>query len=131
MQLTFLGATETVTGSKYLLSFGDNQNILVDCGLFQGYKELRLRNWNPLPFDPKILNAVLLIHAHIEAITNTSAHADYEEILEWLKRFSTPPKKTFITHGEPEAALSLKNKIESELGWNCVVPHFQQTEQLI
>lgn len=66
MQITFLGATETVTGSKYLLSFDNNKNILVDCGLFQGYKELRLRNWAPLPFDPKIINAVLLTHAHID-----------------------------------------------------------------
>ena len=51
MKITFLGATETVTGSKYLVTI-DSQNILVDCGLFQGYKELRLRNWKPLPFDP-------------------------------------------------------------------------------
>ena len=55
MRITFLGATETVTGSKYLLSFDDNQKIMVDCGLFQGLKELRLRNWNPLPFDPELL----------------------------------------------------------------------------
>lgn len=66
MQITFLGATDTVTGSKYLISFGDNKNIMVDCGLFQGYKELRLRNYNPLPFNPKILDAVLLTHAHID-----------------------------------------------------------------
>ena len=48
MQLTFLGATGTVTGSKYLLEV-ENKKILVDCGLFQGLKDLRLRNWNPLP----------------------------------------------------------------------------------
>lgn len=66
MQITFLGATETVTGSKYFLSFDENKNIFVDCGLFQGYKELVLRNWAPLPFDPKIINAVLLTHAHID-----------------------------------------------------------------
>ena len=48
MEITFLGATETVTGSKYLLSF-DNRKILVDCGLYQGRKELRLRNWNRFP----------------------------------------------------------------------------------
>ena len=65
MQLTFLGATETVTGSKYLLSF-DDKKILVDCGLFQGKKEWRLKNWNPLPFDPKTLSAVILTHAHID-----------------------------------------------------------------
>lgn len=65
MQLTFLGATETVTGSKYLLSF-DSKNVLVDCGLFQGYKELRLRNWNKLPIDPKKIDAVILTHAHVD-----------------------------------------------------------------
>ena len=65
MQITFLGATGTVTGSKYLLSF-DDQTILVDCGLFQGHKELQLRNWNPLPFEPKRLDAVILTHAHID-----------------------------------------------------------------
>ena len=46
MKLKFLGATGTVTGSKYLLT-EDSQNVLVDCGLFQGYKQLRLRNWSP------------------------------------------------------------------------------------
>lgn len=43
MQITFLGATETVTGSKYLLSLDDNKNIFIDSGLFQGYKALKLR----------------------------------------------------------------------------------------
>ncbi|MGD9590937.1 MAG: MBL fold metallo-hydrolase RNA specificity domain-containing protein [Candidatus Berkiella sp.] len=65
MKLTFLGATQTVTGSKYLLSY-DSKKILVDCGLFQGYKELRLRNWNKLPIDPKQIDAVILTHAHID-----------------------------------------------------------------
>ncbi len=63
--LQFLGATGTVTGSKYLLEH-DGFRILVDCGLFQGKKELRLRNWSPPPFDPKSLNLVLLTHAHLD-----------------------------------------------------------------
>ena len=65
MKLTFLGATETVTGSKYLLTY-DSKNILIDCGLFQGYKELRLRNWQTLPIDPKQIDAVIITHAHID-----------------------------------------------------------------
>ncbi|MCC5015146.1 MULTISPECIES: MBL fold metallo-hydrolase RNA specificity domain-containing protein [unclassified Legionella] len=65
MQLTFLGATGTVTGSKYLLEV-ENKKILVDCGLFQGLKDLRLRNWNPLPFQPSSLDAVVITHAHID-----------------------------------------------------------------
>ncbi len=65
MEITFLGATETVTGSKYLLSF-DNRKILVDCGLYQGRKDLRLRNWNRLPIDPATIDTVLITHAHID-----------------------------------------------------------------
>lgn len=65
MQLTFLGATGTVTGSKYLLTSG-SRRILVDCGLFQGLKQLRLKNWDPLTVDPKSIDAVILTHAHID-----------------------------------------------------------------
>lgn len=65
MRITFLGAAGTVTGSKYLLSF-DSKNVLIDCGLYQGYKELRLRNWNPLPIPPGKIDAVILTHAHID-----------------------------------------------------------------
>jgi len=65
MQITFLGATQTVTGSKYLLNV-DSKRILVDCGLFQGQKELSLRNWNPFPMDPKTIDYVIITHAHIE-----------------------------------------------------------------
>jgi len=65
MKLTFLGATGTVTGSKYLLTSGDKR-ILIDCGLFQGLKQLRLRNWAALPINPKEVDAVVLTHAHID-----------------------------------------------------------------
>lgn len=65
MQLTFLGATGTVTGSKYLLKSGAKR-ILIDCGLFQGLKQLRLRNWAKLPINPKDIDAVVLTHAHID-----------------------------------------------------------------
>ena len=64
-QLTFHGAAETVTGSKYLLE-ADGARVLVDCGLFQGLKELRLRNWQPLPFAAADVDAVLVTHAHID-----------------------------------------------------------------
>ncbi|OFW13965.1 MAG: hypothetical protein A3F69_01325 [Acidobacteria bacterium RIFCSPLOWO2_12_FULL_66_10] len=63
--LTFLGAAGTVTGSKHLLEF-DHHRVLVDCGLFQGLKELRLRNWEPLPIDPATIEAVILTHAHLD-----------------------------------------------------------------
>lgn len=65
MQIQFIGATGTVTGSKYLLR-AENKNFLVDCGLFQGLKVLRLRNRAPLPVDPKSIEAVILTHAHLD-----------------------------------------------------------------
>ena len=65
MKLTFLGATGTVTGSKYLLEVG-KKRILIDCGLFQGLKQLRLKNWAKLPIDPASVDMVILTHAHID-----------------------------------------------------------------
>jgi metallo-beta-lactamase family protein len=65
VKLTFLGAAGTVTGSKYLLE-AEDERILVDCGLYQGVKQLRLRNWKPLPVAPESIGAVLLTHAHID-----------------------------------------------------------------
>ena len=65
MHIQFLGATQTVTGSKYLIKT-EKMKLLIDCGLFQGYKELRMRNWNSLPFAPSEIDYVLLTHAHID-----------------------------------------------------------------
>jgi metallo-beta-lactamase family protein len=64
--LSFLGAAGTVTGSKYLIRTSGGGQVLVDCGLFQGRKELRLRNWEPLGVDPREIDAVILTHAHID-----------------------------------------------------------------
>jgi len=65
VNITFLGGTGTVTGSKYLVQH-DGKKLLIDCGLFQGYKPLRLRNWNPMPIDAADVDAVLLTHAHLD-----------------------------------------------------------------
>jgi len=73
MKIKFLGAAGTVTGSKYLLTLGtdkglnkNQKNILIDCGLFQGSRELKNRNWEPLPIDPKEIDVVVLTHAHLD-----------------------------------------------------------------
>lgn len=65
VELAFHGAAGTVTGSKYLLRAGRDR-VLFDCGLFQGQKELRLKNWDRLPFSPDEIDAVVLTHAHID-----------------------------------------------------------------
>jgi metallo-beta-lactamase family protein len=65
MKLQFQGAAGTVTGSRYLLE-GPHGRVLVDCGLFQGYKDLRLRNWDTFPTPAEKIGAVILTHAHID-----------------------------------------------------------------
>ncbi|HAI76361.1 MAG TPA: MBL fold hydrolase [Microscillaceae bacterium] len=65
VKIKFLGAAQTVTGSKYLLKAGD-KNILIDCGLFQGLKDLRLLNWDVFPINPSEIDIVILTHAHID-----------------------------------------------------------------
>lgn len=65
MKITFLGAANTVTGSKHLVETSSTK-VLIDCGLYQGLKELRLRNWAALPIAPQELDAVILTHAHID-----------------------------------------------------------------
>ena len=65
MDIRFLGATGTVTGSKYVVTAGVKK-ILVDCGLFQGLKQLRLKNWARLPVDPHEIDDLILTHAHID-----------------------------------------------------------------
>lgn len=66
-ELTFLGAARTVTGSKYLLEH-NGRRVLFDCGLFQGLKELRLRNWEEFPVPPSSIDAVVLTHAHLDHV---------------------------------------------------------------
>ncbi len=63
--IQFLGAAQTVTGSRHLLEV-DGFRVMVDCGLFQGLKELRLKNWEPFPLPPAEIDAVILTHAHID-----------------------------------------------------------------
>jgi metallo-beta-lactamase family protein len=66
-ELTFLGAARTVTGSKYLLDAGGSR-VLIDCGLFQGLKELRQRNWAPFPVPAESVGAIVLTHAHLDHV---------------------------------------------------------------
>ena len=65
MNITFLGGTGTVTGSKYLVETSASK-VLIDCGLYQGYKWLRARNREPLPLDLQKLDAIVLTHAHLD-----------------------------------------------------------------
>jgi metallo-beta-lactamase family protein len=148
VKLTFLGGAGTVTGSKYLVAAGERR-LLVDCGLFQGLKRLRERNWQPLPFDPRRIDAIVLTHAHIDhsgflpvvvrsgfrgpvyctaatrrllaLMLTDSAHLQ-EEQAEFANRhhFSKhSPALPLYTRADAEAALALLHPIDWSARWSA------------
>ncbi len=78
----------------------------------------------------KIFGKSYKVRAAIKKIDMLSAHADYNEILDWLSHFETSPKKVFVTHGEIEAAQLLKEKIEERFGWSVVIPKYSESFDL-
>jgi metallo-beta-lactamase family protein len=78
----------------------------------------------------KIYGTSYPVHADIKTIDMLSAHADYNEVLEWLSSFEKAPKKVFLTHGELESAISLKKKIEDRFGWTVVIPKYKDSFEL-
>ena len=79
--------------------------------------------------EVKIRGQFVPVHARIEKLDSMSAHADSEETLQWLGGFKTPPRMTYLVHGEPGPMDALKATIESRLHWNVETPeHLQQVE---
>jgi metallo-beta-lactamase family protein len=103
--LQFLGATQTVTGSRFLISTGENQ-VLIDAGLFQGTKEIKELNWKPFPVEPSSIEAVVLTHAHLD-------HCGYLPLL--VKQgFSGPIYVTEYTQQLAEVVLRDSARIQVE-----------------
>ena len=119
MQLQFLGATDTVTGSKYLLRQGQS-SVLADCGLFQGYKQLRLRYWAPMPVDPASIDAVILTHAPID-------HSGYLPLLARQgftgKVYCSPATADLCGILLPDCGDLLKRKPSNSTGTSCPSTH--------
>ena len=127
-----ISASGMMTGGRvlhHLKVYGtqDNNTIMITGFQAAGTRGARMLNHEPMI---KIHGDEYPIRAQVEVLTNTSAHADYEEILIWLKHFEKAPQKVFITHGEPQASLALKEHIEKELGWDCVLPEYLQKIEL-
>ena len=72
----------------------------------------------------KIHGDYVPVRAEVVKMDSLSAHADYNEILEWLRGFKRPPRHTFVTHGEPAAADEMRRRIAESLGWQVSVPEF-------
>jgi metallo-beta-lactamase family protein len=78
----------------------------------------------------KIYGAYVPVKAEVANLHMLSAHADADEILTWLRHFESPPRRTFITHGEPAASDALRHRIEQELHWTCCVPEYREEVEL-
>ena len=78
----------------------------------------------------KIHGQYVPVRAKVAHIDNLSAHADREELVGWMSGFESPPKMTYITHGEPDAANGLKTRIQDQLKWQCHIPQYCETINL-
>jgi metallo-beta-lactamase family protein len=78
----------------------------------------------------KIHGAYVPAKAEIRSLSMFSAHADADEIIGWLQGFERAPRRTFVTHGEPAAADTLRHRVEEELGWTCHVPEYRDQTDL-
>ncbi len=132
MPKIIISASGMATGGRVLHHLkhylGDTRSTI----LFAGYQAPGTRGDRLVRGEPeiKIHGQMWPVKARIENLHNVSAHADYTEILTWLENFQSAPRKVFITHGEPEAAASLRQKIEEKFGWNVIVPAYRQIENL-
>jgi metallo-beta-lactamase family protein len=89
----------------------------------------RIQNGEP---EVKILGQWIPVRCRIEKIGGFSAHADWQEILRWLEGLrQSPPKRTFLTHGEPEAAEAMADHIRERLGWVAEVPTYGEKFELL
>ena len=127
-----ISASGMATGGRVLHHIkalgGDNRNMI----LFAGYQAAGTRGDYLMRGNKevKIYGEFVTVNAEVVALSNISAHADYQEMLAWLSKIKVPPRKVFITHGEIHAAEALQNKIKEAFGWNCVVPEYLQNELL-
>lgn len=132
LPVIIISASGMATGGRILHHLkhfiGDPRNSVILAGYqAAGTRGARLEHGET---EIKIHGNLYPVRAEIIKLDTMSAHADYQEILEWLGHFRKPPRKTFITHGEPEAASSLKFKIEEHLGWDVEIPVYLQQEEL-
>lgn len=127
--MILISASGMATGGRvlhHLKAFAPDERNTI---LFTGYQASGTRGASIVNGAEavKIHGAYVRIRAEVGVIENLSAHADYAEILDWLRRCRKPPIMTFVTHGEPESADALRFRIEHELGWACRIPDYRET----
>jgi metallo-beta-lactamase family protein len=124
--MVIISASGMATGGRvlhHLRAFApDPRNTI----LFAGFQAAGTRGAALLAGadEVKIHGSYVPVRAEVACLSNLSAHADYAETLAWLGKFSSAPRQTFITHGEPVAADALRHRIEEKLHWTCRVPEY-------
>jgi metallo-beta-lactamase family protein len=106
----------------------NEKNIL----LLIGYQAQGTRGRSILEGNPtvKIHGQHIPIRAKVESISGFSGHGDYNEILAWLMAFNKKPKMTFLVHSEPDACISMAERIQDRLGWKTMIPEYGQSIEL-
>ena len=131
--MIIISASGMATGGRvlhHLKAFAPDPNNSI---LFTGFQAAGTRGASMLANAEtvKIHGEYIPVRAEVDVVHNLSAHADQGEILKWLSHFRNPPKTTFITHGEPQAAKALKEKIEGAIRWNCRIPGYLEATELL
>jgi metallo-beta-lactamase family protein len=133
MPSVIISASGMITGGRILHHLNNLASTHRNTLVFTGFQAQGTRGAHILEGakQVKLFGRYLPIKAKVCYLSNTSAHADYEEILEWLSYINKPPRKIFITHGEPSASLALKEKIEERFNWSCIIPDYLHHEELV
>ena len=127
-----ISASGMATGGRVLHHLAQALPDPASAVIFAGYQAAgtRGRKLQDGEKQVRIHGQVVPVRAHIESISSLSAHADSGEILRWLRGFKRPPRKTFVVHGEIDAASALRDLIAKELGWTVVIPAYQESVEL-
>jgi len=127
-----ISASGMATGGRVLHHLAQWLPDPASAVIFAGYQAAgtRGRRLQDGEKEVRIHGQIVPVRAHIESISSLSAHADAGEIMRWLREFKRPPRKTFVVHGEPDAAAALRDRIVKELGWNVVIPTHKEVIEL-
>jgi metallo-beta-lactamase family protein len=130
--MILISASGMATGGRvlhHLKAFAPDPRHTI---LFTGYQASGTRGARLLAGADqiKVHGEYVPVRAEVGVVDNLSSHADYQEILDWLRGFDAPPAEVFLTHGEPEAADGLRLKIQEQLGWRVRVPEYRESVEL-
>jgi len=130
--MIIISASGMATGGRVLHHLKERLPDPRNCIVLAGYQAQGTRGRSLFEGADrlKIHGIQVPVRAQVKMVQSFSAHADYEEILRWLRGFRTPPAKVFLVHGEPLAALALSERIRSQLGWRVGIPAYQDQEDL-